>query len=81
VASREHLKDLFSAPEEDMSMSHPVADFLQFRYTFQESIAVDQYHAHVTRVELTRHIPELMPAIVEELGAALDEEIPLTDGK
>ena len=80
VAGREHLKQLFAAPEEDLSIAHSVGDRMQIRYTFDESITLNQYHVAVVRAQFTRHIPDMMSDIVEELGLALDDEIPLTDG-
>lgn len=51
-------------------MTEHVSYNLQFRYTFGPSMESNHYHAFVTRMHLTRHIPELMPAIVDELFAA-----------
>ena len=80
VASRSHLKELFAASEDDLSFTKNAADVLGLRYIFQKSIAENQYHAHVTKVELTRHISEMMPDIVDELGAAMDEEVQVNEG-
>lgn len=80
MASREHLKQLFTAPEEDLSLAHSVEDRMQIRYTFDESITLNQYHVPIVRTELTRNIPMKMVQLVDELGLALDDEIPLTDG-
>jgi hypothetical protein len=80
VVDRESLKELFSASEDTLSFTDPVSESLQLRYTFQESIAVNHYHVIVTRTELSRHIPELMPDIVDELGAAFEDEISVTNG-
>jgi hypothetical protein len=80
VAGREHLKQLFAAPEEDLSLTHSIGDRMQLRYTFDQSIVLNSYHIPIVRMQLTRHIPEIMPEIVDELGSALDHEIPLTNG-
>ena len=71
---------MFSASEDDLSFTKNVADGLELRYIFQKNIAENQYHAHVIRVELTRHIAEIMPDIVDELGAAMDDEIQVNEG-
>jgi hypothetical protein len=71
---------MFSASENDLSFTKTAADSLELRYIFQKSIAENQYHAHVTKMELTRHISEMMPDIVDELGAAMDEEIQVNEG-
>ena len=80
MAGREHLKQLFAAPEEDLSLTHSIGDRMQLRYTFDQSIILNQYHIPIVRTQLTRHITEEMSEIVDELGSALDDEIPLTNG-
>ena len=80
VASRSHIKEMFSASEDDLSFAKNIADSLALRYIFQKSVADNQYHAHVIKMELTRHISEMMPDIVDELGAAMDEEIQVNEG-
>lgn len=80
VVPRQHLKEMFSAPEDLLSFTTPVVESLAAQYTFQKSVAYNQYHALVVKAELTRHIPQLMPDIVEELEEAISDQIPLTDG-
>lgn len=80
VVPREHLKEMFSAPEDQLSFTAPTVDGLAIPYTFQNSIAYNQYHALIVKSELTRHLAELMPDIVDELEAAISDHIPLTDG-
>ena len=80
VVPRQHLKELFSAPEDKLSLSVHSSESLALPYTFQRSVAEDDYHTTVVRTELSRRIPELMPEIVDELEAAIADEIPLTDG-
>jgi hypothetical protein len=77
VVPHKHLKELYSAPEEHLSFTKPVAESLELEYTFKKNIAVNQYHAIVVKTELTRHIPEKMEDIVDELGAAMEDEIPI----
>ena len=57
-----------------------MVDGLELRYTFSENIANNHYHVLVTRNELTRHIPKLMPDIVHELEAAIEDEIVVDNG-
>lgn len=80
VASRGHLKQLFAAPEKDLSLAHSIGDRMQIRYTFDKSITLNQYHVPVVRTELTRNIPKMMSEIVDEVGLALDDAIPPTNG-
>lgn len=80
VADPQHLKEFYDAREDDLSFATVLNDILQLRYTFGENIAVNQYHTIITRAELAKHISELMPGLVDELGAALKDEIVLKDG-
>ena len=79
VVPRQHLKEMFSAPEDKLSLKVHTAESLAIAYTFQKSVE-DDYHTAVVRTELSRRIPELMPEIVDELEGAIADEIPLTDG-
>jgi hypothetical protein len=42
-------------------------------------MAVDHYHALVVKAQLSRHIPAMMDDIVDEVGAAFEDEIIATD--
>ena len=70
LVDKSHLKEYFDAPESQISFTQNVAYQLQMKYTFSPSVERNHYHAVVTRIHLTRHIPELMPVIVDELFAA-----------
>jgi hypothetical protein len=80
VVARKYFKELFNAPESELSFTTPIVESLQVRHTFQESIAVNQYHALIVKNELTRNIPTLMPDVTDELETALNDEIPPTKG-
>lgn len=69
-----------SASEDDLSFTNVVGNDLQLRYTFTPNVATDHYHVPMIRNELTRHLPVLMPEIIDELGVALENEIPCNDG-
>jgi hypothetical protein len=73
LVDKTHYKELFDAPEEKLSFVSNVSKGLELSYTFNKEIAVDHYHAVVTKVQLTRHIPELMPVIVDELLASFGD--------
>ena len=70
LVDKTHFKELFDAPEDQVSFIKNSSRGLQVKYTFSEEVAVDHYHAIVTKMQLSRHIPELMPVIVDELHAA-----------
>ena len=80
VIDRGHLKELFDAPEENLSFVKAAGDSLELKYTFNNEMARDHCHSIVTRAQLSRHLPELMPAIVDELTSAFDDEFVIGDG-
>jgi hypothetical protein len=56
-------------------------DALELRYTFNKEMVTDHYHAVVTKAQLSRHLPELMPTIMDELEAAFNDEFAVGDGR
>jgi len=70
LVDKSHFKELFDAPEDKLSFVKNSSRSLQMRYAFGKEAAVDHYHAIVVKMQLSRHIPELMPVIVDELHAA-----------
>jgi hypothetical protein len=71
---------MYEAPETELSFVTPASDQLELTYTFNSHMAVDHYHALVVKAQLSRHIPALMDDIVDEVGAAFEDEIIMTDG-
>ena len=80
MAGREHLKQLFAAPEEHLSFIQSITERMQVRYTFDESIARNPYHVPIVRRKFTQDLPEIIFDIVDELESALDNAIPATNG-
>ena len=70
LVDKSHFKELFDAPEDQISFVKSSSRNLQMRYTFGKDSAANHYHATVVKMQLSRHIPELMPVIVDELQAA-----------
>lgn len=81
VADPQHLREFYSAPEDDLSLPSVLVNILQLQYTFGKNVAINDYHVSTARMQLSRHISELMPDIVDELEAALNDEIVVMDGK
>lgn len=73
VIDKTHLKELFDAPEQQVSFISNASRSLQIKYTLNKEMEYDHYHAVVTKMQLSRHIPELMPAIVDELVASFTD--------
>lgn len=74
------MAELFAAADDELSFSMAANESVELRHTFHANMTVDHYHAAVTRRELSRHIPAMMPAIVEELTYALDTDLVVGDG-
>lgn len=80
VIDRQHLKEYCDIPEKTLSFVKAVDDIFVVRYIFNWDIATDFYHATVGRAQLSRHLPELMPMIVDELEASFNDEMTVGDG-
>lgn len=80
VVDGHHLKEFFDAPKGHLSFKKWSSDSVALKHTFHENMASDHYHSIVTRKQLSRHIPKLMPGIVDKLAAAFDDEIIADDG-
>lgn len=74
IINREHVKELVDAPEEVLSSHESQAQLLQARYTLSESIVNNPYHVLVLRTNLSRHLVNLVPIIVDEFHAAFEDE-------
>jgi hypothetical protein len=70
------MKELIDAPEDILSTLRANSEITEARYTFSGSIATNFYHADVIREKLPRHIGDLMPHIVDEICAALEDKMP-----
>ena len=70
MVDKDHLKELCDAPEDKLSLVRSASRSIQMGLMFNNESAVDHYHAVVIKMQLTRHIPELMPSIVDELFVA-----------
>jgi hypothetical protein len=81
VVGREYLKQFLDAREEELSFNQLANEFIQHKYTFSPSTAINKWHAIVVRNELlSRRIPELIPLILDELEDTLNEEIIIDNG-
>lgn len=79
VVDRDHIKELFDAPEDVLSFSHSAANFLQRKYTMDDPL-IRSFVIDVIKEKLSRNIPVLMDAIIDEVQCAMADQFPLTDG-
>ena len=68
------IKEVASAPESRLSFSSMMVKSLQIEYIFGKEAALNQYHATVLKSQLTHLLPELIPAMVEELFIGFSED-------
>ncbi len=74
VVDRDHIKELFSAHDSELNFLEAKLEHLDLRYTFKIDI-YDDWHIDMIRNQLTQKIPALMPDIVDELTAAIGDEL------
>jgi hypothetical protein len=80
MVGRDSLKELADAPEDTLSFEEYASKIIQSRYTFNENIATNHYHAVVIRSTISPKIGILMPDIVDEMSAAFDDELRVGNG-
>jgi hypothetical protein len=74
VVDHDHLKEIFEAPNEEINFLEGLFGDTDFRYTFYGDVH-NEYHVRVIRNQLTQNIASLIPDVVDELNAALEDEI------
>jgi hypothetical protein len=73
------LKELYDAPEDQISFLAETYDKLEFDYTFQKSTR-DVYHVPIMKTLLTQNIGGMLPGFVEEVELAFARCMMPTDG-
>lgn len=77
----EHLKEFYDAPEDELSFVAASAEALQLQHTMNHNrIHFDRFHGDIIRTHLNRNMRALMPEILDELHAALDDEFIVGQG-
>ena len=70
-----------AAPEDTLSYIAGAKEILQSKYTLSADWSSDFFHTTVIRKQLiTQNISDLLDDVVDELTAALTDNIPPTDG-
>jgi hypothetical protein len=83
VVNREHLKEFFSAPDDELNFLEGTNTRNDFETPFRAGGNRLDYHIGVVRTQLTQNLGNLMPLIADELNNALTDELEplLTNGK
>lgn len=74
VVDHHHLDEVFRASNDELNFFEAMLEDNDFSHTFLGDV-YNSYHVGVIRNKLTRNISTIMPSIVDELNAALDDEI------
>lgn len=56
-----------------------VSQLIQPDYTFDHDIKANPYHIPLLRTHLTKNLPNIFPALFDEVIAAFEDLIPATD--
>jgi hypothetical protein len=73
LVDRSHLKEIFTADEDDMDFLSGAVEDADFSHSFRTSV-FQKVHSRAIRVNLNHNIPAAIPEIVEELHAIFKEE-------
>ena len=74
VVDHDHLKEVLEAPNEEINFLEGLFGDTDFRYTFYGDVH-NEYHVRVIRSQLTQNIASIIPGVVDELNAALEDEL------
>lgn len=61
--------------------AHAHTQILQSDYTLGRNLRENPYHVPILRSQLTKALPLLVPEVHDEIVAACNEFIPITEGK
>ncbi|KAH9914911.1 cytochrome P450 [Epithele typhae] len=76
VSGPKMVEDLRKRPDDEVSFVEGAEEGLQTKHTIGTSWLNDPYHVDIIREKLTRTLPAVLPAIVDELMLAVPEHIP-----
>ncbi|GBE89843.1 Ent-kaurene oxidase [Sparassis crispa] len=73
------IDELRSLPDDQASFGEAVNEMLHSEYTIGRDVSEDAYHIGVVRGQLTRNLSALLPDVIDEVGMAFEEHIPVND--
>ena len=74
VVDHSHLKEVLEAPNDEINFLEGILGDTDFRHTFYGDVQ-NEYHVRVVRNRLTQNFVSLIPDTVDELKAALKDEV------
>lgn len=79
VLNRNHVNDIVSASDKELSFHAAIEDYVRPAYTFGPQITHDAYHYSIMKSQLTHNLSAILPDVADEIAAALDEIVDLTE--
>lgn len=80
IVDRDHIKELYSAGDDELSFVEASKQFLQPQYIFQSDFLKYRFHIKPLKVFMSRQVPNAITDIIEEIGAAFDDEMDVGEG-
>jgi hypothetical protein len=81
VVDRDHIKEVYTARDDELSHLAALTDILQQDYILHPEVTQIRYQLKVTKSMMTRQIPNAMPDVLDEMQAAFDDEMVVTEGE
>ncbi|CAA7265251.1 unnamed protein product [Cyclocybe aegerita] len=73
------IDEVRKLPDSILSSFEAATESIQTEFTLGKPIRDNPYHLSIVRVQLTRAIPQLVPALYDEIVASFNDLIPATD--
>jgi hypothetical protein len=81
IVDRDHIKEVYTARDDELSNLAALQDILQQDYILHPEVARIRYQLKVIKSMMTRQIPNAMPDVLDEMQAAFDDEMVVTEGE
>ncbi|KAI6145375.1 cytochrome P450 [Pisolithus tinctorius] len=81
VLNRDHVDDIIRASDKELSFHAAIDDYVRPVYTFGRQIIDDAYHYSIMKSQLTHNLSAVVPDVADEIAAALDETLDLTENE
>ena len=75
ILGHKYLREFFDVGEDKFNFMEATFEHTDFRHIFKMGNIYDDWHVYIIRNQLTQNIPALMPDIVDEVTAVLNDEI------
>ncbi|KAG6331576.1 hypothetical protein ID866_7513 [Astraeus odoratus] len=81
ILNREHLEDIASKYQAELSLDESTNNAFKVKYTFGSGVHHDRYHHSIIQSHLNRNLASLCPDIKEEMVNAFSEILGITENE